>query len=68
MFDSPAPGTSRTTAASVHVHVTASGQRVEASWLASSDTQLDKIVDTTDEEAAAKARHKVASVSLSPKQ
>ncbi|KAK9836583.1 hypothetical protein WJX74_003588 [Apatococcus lobatus] len=63
MFESPAPGASSAAAASVHVHVTASGQRVEASWLAGADHQLDKIVDTTDDEAAAKARHKVASVS-----
>ena len=60
MFDSPAPGTSAVAAAAVHV--SPSGQRVEASWIAGSDNQMANIVDTTDDEAAAATRKQVASV------
>ena len=62
MFEGPAPG--RTTATAAAVHVSASGQKIEASWIVGSDNQMAGIIDTTDDEAAAKARVKVAAVSL----
>ncbi len=62
MFDGPVPG--RATTAAATVHVSASGQKIEASWVTGSDNQMANIVDTTDDEAAAKARVKVAVVSF----